>query len=151
MKMIPAAVLLSVLGAAHAQVAAPAATVYGVIDMSYGKTISQDAAGKKADFHSGGDEGGGSYGNSTTRIGVKGSADLGSGIKGNFKFETGGIGTDGSVSSGGTFFSRAAWVGFSGSFGEVRLGRQDSVPFQSSIDLDLNGASKYLPSAPSTS
>lgn len=128
-------------GAAQAQV-----SVYGLLDASFGKSIYADSIGQKADFHSGGDNGS-SEGNSTTRVGVKGSTDVGSGLKVNFKFETGGITGDGEVNPGGAFFSRQAWAGVSGSFGEVRLGRQDSVPFQTMIAYDGNGAANGV-SAP---
>jgi predicted porin len=134
--LISAALALGFVGAAQAQM-----TLYGLIDMSYGKSLLGEVfLHEKADFHSGGDNGS-SEGNSTTRVGIKGSSDLGGGIKGNFKFETGGIGSDGSVNGGGNFFNRQAWAGFSGGFGEVRLGRQDSVSFQTMIDFDFNGAS----------
>lgn len=134
--LISAALALGFAGAAQAQM-----SLYGLIDMSYGKSLLGEVfLGEKADFHSGGDNGS-SEGNSTTRIGIKGSTDLGGGIKGNFKFETGGIESDGTVNGGGAFFNRQAWAGFSGNFGEVRLGRQDSVSFQTMIDFDFNGAS----------
>lgn len=135
--LIPAALALAFVGAAQAQM-----TIYGLVDMSYGKSLATDTSqvDAKADFHSGGDNSS-SEGNSTTRVGIKGSTDLGGGIKGNFKFETGGIDSNGGVNGGGAFFSRQAWAGFSGGFGEVRLGRQDSVSFQTMIDFDFNGAS----------
>lgn len=142
------------VGAAHAEY-----SIYGLLDGSFGKSIFDDqkfefdsigmkVAKKAADagFHSGGD-GGSGEGNSTTRVGIKGSTDVGSGIKANFKFETGGIGSDGKVNGDGTFFNRQAWFGFSGGFGEVRLGRQDSIPFQTFIDYDYNGASNGISSA----
>ena len=130
-KAIPAALLLAFAGAAQAQV-----SVYGLIDMSYGK--NEFVKDTKADLHSGGDDGN-SQGNSTTRFGFKGSNDVGNGIKANFKFESGGLTTDGAVN--GTLFNRQAWLGFSGGFGEVRFGRQDDVAFQTMADFDLNGAS----------
>jgi predicted porin len=135
--LISAALALGFAGAAQAQM-----SIYGLIDMSYGKSLFTETSGvdQKADFHSGGDNGS-SEGNSTTRVGIKGSTDLGGGIKGNFKFETGGIESSGTVNGGGAFFNRQAWAGFSGAFGEVRLGRQDSVSFQTMIDFDFNGAS----------
>ncbi len=133
---IAAAILLASAGAAQAQM-----SIYGLIDASYGKSLLGDVfLGEKADFHAGGDNGS-SEGNSTTRVGIKGTTDLGSGIKANFRFETGGITSDGEVNPGGAFFNRQAWFGFSGGFGEVRLGRQDSVSFQTMIDYDFNGAS----------
>jgi predicted porin len=135
--LISAALAVGFVGAAQAQM-----TIYGLVDLSAGKSLFSEVtnANAKADFHSGGDNGS-SEGNSTTRIGIKGSSDLGGGIKGNFRFETGGITSDGDVNPGGAFFNRQAWAGFSGGFGEVRLGRQDSVSFQTMIDFDFNGAS----------
>lgn len=133
--VISAAILMASAGAAQAQL-----SLYGLIDASYGKSLYSDIMGLKADFHSGGDNGS-SEGNSTTRVGIKGAVDVGSGVKANFRFETGGITSDGEVNPGGAFFNRQAWFGFSGSFGEVRLGRQDSVSFQTMIDYDFNGAS----------
>lgn len=135
--------LSSLLLAGFAGVASAQIAVYGLIDASYGKSIADGAANRKADFHSGGDDGSG-QGNSTTRVGVKGSTDLGGGIKGNFRFESNGITSDGDVPA--PFFKRQAWFGLSGSFGEVRLGRQNSVPFQTMIDYDFNGASNGVSS-----
>jgi predicted porin len=132
--LITAAVLTAFAGAASAQV-----TLYGLIDASYGKSLLGDVfLDQKADFHSGGDNGN-SEGNSTTRVGIKGSTDVGGGLKANFRFESNGITSDGDVNS--PKIGRQAWLGFSGGFGEVRLGRQDSVSFQTMIDFDFNGAS----------
>lgn len=134
-KLIPAALLLAAVGAAQAQV-----SVYGLIDLSYGKNVVDDATGTRATIHSGGDDGS-SQGNSTTRVGLKGSTEVSPGLKANFKLESAGITSEGAVGSAGQpFFNRQTWAGLSGAFGEVRLGKQDSVPFQTMIDFDLNGA-----------
>jgi predicted porin len=145
--IIAAAGLLALAGAAQAQV-----SIYGLIDVSYGKSFYSDLADRKAEFHSGGDNGS-SEGNSTTRVGIKGAYDLGGGNKANFKFESGGITKEGKVTyddidcefngncSQGNVFNRQAWFGLSGSYGEFRIGRQDSVPFQVMADFDFNGAS----------
>lgn len=138
--MAVGALALGAAATAHAQL-----SLYGLIDMSYGKSIADDAANLKADFHSGGDSGSG-QGNSTTRVGMKGSIDAGSGVKMNFRLESGGITSNGEVNPGGAFFSRAAWLGASGSFGEVRLGRQDSVPYQVMGGYDFNGISNGIAS-----
>lgn len=137
-KTLIAAAILLAAGAAQAQF-----SIYGLLDMSYGKSVGSDAAGQKADFHSGGDNGSGE-GNSTSRFGLKGSADVGSGMKVNFRLESNGITSDGDIPA--PFFQRQAWLGLSGSFGEVRLGRQDSVPFQTMIGYDFNGASNGVSS-----
>lgn len=136
--LIPLALLLGLSGAAHAQF-----NLYGLLDVSYGKSVASDAAGDKADFHSGGDNGSGE-GNSTSRIGLKGSTDVGGGFKANFKLESNGITSEGDVPA--PFFARQAWLGLSGGFGEVRLGRQDSVPFQIMAGYDFNGASNGVSS-----
>lgn len=133
-KIIPVAVLISLFGAAQAQV-----SVYGLVDMSYGKNQIAFPA-QKEDIFSGGDNGS-SQGNSVTRFGIKGSNDVGSGVKANFQLESGGITSKGEVNPGGAFFNRAVWAGFSGSFGEFRVGKQDSVAFQTMNASDLNGFS----------
>lgn len=164
-KILPAAIVLCFAGAAQAQV-----SLYGLIDMSYGK--NEFIGDTKADFHSGGDDFS-SQGNSTTRFGIKGSTDVGNGIKANFKLESAGITGDGNVGTPSTtttsttfidnggntvtvrdtdtsnqpFFNRQAWLGFSGGFGEVRLGRQDSIPFQVMGQFDFNGQSNGVTSA----
>ena len=70
-KLIPAAALLALAGAAQSQV-----TIYGLADVGFAKTTAEDQANTAASLKFGG--------NSTTRVGLKGSNDLGSGIKGNF-------------------------------------------------------------------
>lgn len=126
---IAASLLLAAAGAAHADY-----NLYGLLDASVGKGIP----GQKADFHSGGDDGG-SQGNSVSRIGLKGSTDVGSGYKVNFNLETNGIQSDGTIDP--PFFKRQAWLGISGAAGEFRLGRQESVAFHTMINFDFNGAS----------
>ena len=134
--LVPIALALGFVGAAQAQM-----TIYGLLDASYGKSVYADSIDEKADFHSGGDNGSGE-GNSTSRIGLKGTTDVGSGLKANFKLETNGITSSGDIPS--PFFARQAWLGISGGFGEVRLGRQDSVAFQTMIAYDFNGASNGI-------
>lgn len=134
--LIAAAALLAMAGAANAQM-----SIYGLIDMCYGKSLGADLANEKADIHSGGDNFS-SECNSTTRFGLKGSYEVAKGVQANFKLESAGIKSNGSVGEDGqAFFRRQAWAGFSGSFGEVRVGRQDSVPFQMMGDFDFNGQS----------
>lgn len=134
--LIAAAALLATAGAANAQM-----SVYGLIDMCYGKGLYADVfLQEKADLHSGGDNGS-SECNSTTRFGLKGSYEVAKGVKANFKLESGGISSDGEVNGNGAFFRRAAWAGLSGDLGEIRVGRQDSVPYQVMGDFDFNGQS----------
>lgn len=128
-KLIPAAALLALAGTAQAQV-----TIYGLVDVGVVQTTDDYTNRKDPSLKFGG--------NSTTRVGMKGSTDLGSSIKGNFQLETSGIDIDGKLGAGNdVLFGRQAWVGASGAFGEIRAGRQDSVGFQTMIGFDLNGAS----------
>jgi predicted porin len=131
-KLLIGSAALLLAGVANAQV-----SVYGLVDLSYGKNELVTGKGSKADFHSGGDDGS-SQGNSTTRLGVSTSTEVAPGIKANTKFETNGITSSGDVPA--PFFNRQAWAGLSGSFGEVRLGKQDSVVFQTQAPFDFNGA-----------
>lgn len=144
-KLLPLAILLGAMGTAHAELAA-----YGLVDLSYGKNENFNNTGAR--IHSGGEgdgtsglsngSGGGNFGNSTSRIGLKGGMDIGSGLKANFKLETGGIDDDLRIGKENkTFFRRQAWAGLSGGFGEVRFGRQDSVAFQVMGAYDFNGMS----------
>lgn len=132
-KLLIGSAVLLLAGAANAQV-----SVYGLVDLSYGKNELVTGKGSKADFHSGGDDSG-AQGNSVTRLGVKASTEVAPGIQANVKFETAGIASDGSIGAK-PLFDRQAWAGLSGSFGEVRLGKQDSVVFQTQAGFDFNGA-----------
>lgn len=62
-----------------------------------------------------------------SRWGLRGTEELGGGLKANFVLESGVAIDNGTVANGGGLFSRQAYVGLSGAFGEVRLGRQYSA------------------------
>lgn len=63
------------------------------------------------------------------RIGFRGTEDLGGGLKANFQLE-GGFATDtGAQTNAGRLFNRAATVGLSGAFGEVKLGNMADIVF----------------------
>jgi predicted porin len=62
-----------------------------------------------------------------SRFGFRGSEDLGGGLKANFQLENGYNIDTGTQAQGGLLFGRQAFVGLSGGFGEVRLGRQYSA------------------------
>jgi predicted porin len=77
---------------------------------------------------------GNASGQGTSRLGFRGTEDLGDGLKANFVMEmgvridegcvNGGTGCTSGGSGGSQLFGRNAWVGLSGGFGEARLGRQ---------------------------
>lgn len=68
-----------------------------------------------------------SGGLNTSRWALRGVEDLGGGLKANFILESAFTIDNGVSTNGGGIFSRQAYVGLSGGFGEVRLGRQYSA------------------------
>lgn len=113
-------IALAVLAASGAAMAQSSVTLYGVADIWFGRTSSEETVGgvtTKAPSQTVLQDGG----VSNSRFGFKGSEDLGGGLKANFQLEQGfSIDTGASTSAG---FNRQAWVGFSGGFGEVQLGK----------------------------
>jgi predicted porin len=116
--LIAAAVAGALAVPAMAQV-----TVYGVMELG---VANSDAATTTTKMGSGAIN--------TSRLGFKGEEDLGGGMKAIFGLEMRLDPTDGANSeswgaSGGTtdaaFFERGAYVGLSGGFGTIKLGRQD--------------------------
>ncbi|WP_322061352.1 porin [Paraburkholderia sp. J63] len=110
--------LLAASGAAHAQ---SSVTLYGVIDESIQWVHNtQDAAGNNKNLI-------GLYaGNiSGDRFGLKGTEDLGGGLKAIFQLENGFDVNSGKLGQGGLMFGRQALVGLTHEqFGTVTLGRQ---------------------------
>jgi predicted porin len=80
----------------------------------------------------------------TSRLGFRGTEDLGSGLKVNFMLE-GAVapseGTFGSTATNETF-NREAWVGVSNHLGELRIGRQD-VSYAQDIDAGISQANNF--------
>ncbi len=109
-------VAVAALVAATGSFAQSSVTLYGVADASLEvvkgtKSLTRVASDNLA----------------TSRLGFKGVEDLGGGLKANFVLETA-VKVDTGANGGGTtrFFDRAAWVGLSSGFGDLRVGRQDS-------------------------
>ncbi|MDB5748060.1 MAG: porin [Massilia sp.] len=108
--------LLSILPlAAHAQTNV---TIYGVADASIG---SEDAdapgVGRRTVISSGTQ--------STSRIGFRGTEDLGNGLKALFNIEAG-VALDNGAADAAGLFQRRAVVGLQGAFGTVTVGREYS-------------------------
>ncbi|WKB51458.1 porin [Eleftheria terrae] len=70
--------------------------------------------------------------NNSSRLGFKGSEDLGGGLKANFQLEHG-FGADTGAASG-DMWGRESWVGLSGNFGSVRLGNMTSGAYYALAD-----------------
>jgi predicted porin len=127
-------VTLAAAPAAQAQV-----TVFGVMDLAVNYARA-DGASSLTRLEP--------DGNTSSRLGLRGTEDLGGGLKANFWTEaavspdtgTGGATSTNnkdSVSTGGLTWGRRSTVGLSGGFGEVRLGR-DYVPSFSNLTTSMH-------------
>jgi len=114
--LLALAALGAFAGVAHAQ---SSVTLYGIIDV--GINMNTNSGGfHKYDMSSGVLQG--------SRFGLRGTEDLGGGLKALFVLENGFDLTNGKLGQGGLMFGRQAYVGLSSQFGTVTLGRQyDSV------------------------
>lgn len=68
-----------------------------------------------------------------SRLGFKGSEDLGGGLSAIFTLENGFDIDNGNLGQGGRLFGRQAWVGLNGGFGAVKFGRQNT-PIHNALD-----------------
>lgn len=138
--LLALAVLASFAGAASAQ---SSVTVYGLVDA--GITHETGAvAGSVTKVATGVENG--------NRLGFKGTEDLGNGLKAIFQIESGFNLDTGTSRQGGALFGRQAFVGLSGNFGTVALGRQYNPLFVTLDSIDpfgtgLTGASTNLMAA----
>jgi predicted porin len=122
-------IALAVLAASGASFAQSSVTAYGLVDVWFGSLKTDDGRGNtltQTKLDDGGVSG--------SRWGLKGSEDLGGGLKANFKLEQG-FSVDSGSATAGQAFARYSYVGFSGGFGEVKLGKTGTA-----YD-DVNGAS----------
>lgn len=139
-------IALAVVGAfSGSAFAADSVQLYGIIDMGVGHftgiapsntTAAPGSTASYTGLMSGVVAG--------SRIGLKGSEDLGGGLKAIFKAETGfcpagtnqtGAGTSGYCTGGG-FMGRTTLVGLQGSFGTVQMGRYFTSMFTNEINYD---------------
>jgi predicted porin len=128
-------VALAVLAASSASFAQSNVTIYGIVDAWFGVNKAVPATGGApvsiTKLDSGGVDG--------DRWGLKGSEDLGGGLKADFNLEQG-FAVD--TGAGGPGFNRYAAVGFSGGFGTVKIGK-----FSTAYDMVENGANGVFNSA----
>lgn len=120
------AALLAGAGSAFAE---SNVTVYGIADLSLnhlsGSSGGQQANGSvtRLDSNAGNNLAG-------SRLGFKGTEDLGGGLSADFKLEMGITMDTGKSEQGGVLFGRAAKLGLNGGFGSVHVGRQDTPAFE---------------------
>lgn len=113
------AVLSAVAGAAHAQ---SSVNLYGLVDVFVGKSTVKNTTGAVVTNTDAGTSlsSGGLNG---SRWGLRGSEDLGGGLKATFQVESGFNADTGTSADAGRLFNRTSKVGLSGGFGSVEFGR----------------------------
>jgi len=118
---------------AHAQ---SDVTLYGLIDAGVERLNHTSAGGGITRMPS-------IAGSAASRWGLRGSEDLGGGLKTVFTLESGFAPDNGSLQQGGRAFGRQAFVGLSGGWGTVSLGRQYSMLLPGSANTDIFLAQIY--------
>lgn len=115
-KLVAAAVAAASFSlSVQAQPTAPNVTVYGIADVFL---QSARGDGSLARVQSGGLSG--------SRLGFRGTEDLGSGLRAIYTLEAGFNADDGSSAQGGVLFGRQVFAGLRGGFGQITVGRQYS-------------------------
>ncbi len=118
-------IALAVLAASGASMAQSSVTVYGLVDAAVAHTSTTTntyVANVLTTSVKTNQNVVASSGANNSRWGLKGSEDLGGGMKANFVLESGFTTDDGAAQ--GVQFGRQAFVGLEGGFGSVTLGRQ---------------------------
>ncbi|RGE42717.1 porin [Comamonas testosteroni] len=123
-------IALAVLAASGAAMAQSSVTLFGIADTGVSYVDNASGNSSKYGVHS--------SGNATSRLGLRGTEDLGGGLKAGFWLEGELFGDDGNAS--GFNFKRESTVRLSGNFGEVRLGRETTPTFRAGLKYDLFGA-----------
>lgn len=115
------------MGAGSAWAQGSSVTLFGTVDLAL-THLSNGGGSTTAMSHSGGN---------ISRIGVRGTEDLGGGYGAGFWFESGLSAKDGSAGGpAGNFWNRRATISLTGPFGELRLGRDDSATFLNTLIFD---------------
>ncbi|MFM0341485.1 porin [Paraburkholderia fungorum] len=117
-------------------------TLYGVVDggLLYTSKTLNTATGQN---------GGKTFamndsGLTSSRFGIKGTEDLGGGLKVNFNLESGiDIANGGFEDSNGNFFGRQAWVALDSKFGTFTAGLQFSPFFIAMVESDPRGFTQF--------
>ncbi|KWR90671.1 porin [Cupriavidus sp. IDO] len=126
-----------VLAAAPLLVSAQAVTLYGVVDTGVEYVSNVGAAG----------HGLVRMPNLTatvpSRWGLRGTEDLGGGLKSIFVLESGFSPDSGTSNQGGRLFGRQALVGLTNQYGQVSFGRQYTMLFWATLDSDILGPNVY--------
>jgi predicted porin len=135
--VLSAALALIGVVAAQSATAQSNVTIYGIVDSGLVYTTNTNAAGDSMVKVPG------LTGSLPSRLGFRGSEDLGGGLQALFVLE-GGLNVDtGTMGQGNRLFGRQAYVGVKGAFGTLTLGRQVNMTFLSAIKSDVLGPNLF--------
>ena len=134
--LIAASLLTFATGAVHAQTV----SLYGLLDTGI-EYVNHVAGG------SGLTRMPGVTGSLPSRVGFQGREDLGNGLSAVFTLEQGLLIDTGTQGQGGRLFGRQSFVGLSGSWGTLSIGRQYTMLYWSLIDADIFGPGIYSSSS----
>ena len=135
-------IALAVMAAAGAASAQSSVTLFGIVDAAYAH--GSGSAANRTQLASGA--------NNSSRLGFRGTEDLGGGmsasfwLEGQFNTDNGtGVATNtnnqpgGNTTAGGLTFNRRSTVSLAGPWGEVRLGRDYTGHYRNRVDTDPFG------------
>jgi len=137
--LLACAIAAGLSGAAHAQTNV---TVYGIMDLGYTFRDADDGSKSRNGIDSGISSG--------SRLGFRGTEDLGNGLKASFVLEQGIEADTGESAQSKRTFGRQSWVGLAGAFGEVRLGRQNALGYEWFAGGVTPWGTNYLQANPKT-
>jgi len=123
-------IALAVLAASGAAMAQSSVTMFGIVDTGVTYVNHANAAGDSV-------YGLTSSGNATSRLGFRGTEDLGGGLKAGFWLEGEIFGDNGNAN--GFNFQRRSTISLMGNFGEVRMGRELTPSYSKVSGYDLFG------------
>ncbi len=124
-------IALAAVAATSVAFAQSSVTLYGVADAGISKSTGSSTTFSSSSLMN----------NGTSRLGVRGTEDLGGGLKAGFNFEQA-VNLNSGATDANTF-QRAAWMNLSGGFGEVRLGRTLNPTFFARAAWELSGTANY--------
>ncbi|MBA5689078.1 porin [Rugamonas apoptosis] len=146
---IRCACALLAMGAASGAMAQSSVTVYGLLDTGLAHVTNTNAAGDAVTKMPS------LTGSFPSRLGFRGTEDLGDGLQAIFTLESGLAMDTGAMGQGNRLFGRQASVGLKGRFGTVTLGRQINMSYVALMKTDvlgpnlfsINSIDLYLPNA----
>ncbi|SNS67899.1 Outer membrane protein (porin) [Noviherbaspirillum humi] len=146
MKKVHALAAVAAVAAAGVAQAQTSVQIYGIFDTGVERVTNVQAATGAAAATTGGTLWrmptltGGQF---PSRIGFRGTEDLGAGLKAIFTLENGFGPDSGVLNQGGRLFGRQAFVGLSGNWGALTLGRQYTMLGGAMADVDVIGPAQY--------